>query len=475
MLPAERSRIHSRESPTRRSGPEQLGDQLARSGRGQRRESDLLVARSIHPLGAEAGTKGDEHQQRPRLRRLDQTPEQLGARLVDPVQVVDRYDGRSRGARIVDQGLEQREEQPLPGRGVEPKDRLRGVEELEEVERDGKQIGQARVERGQPPPHLGSRALRRILFADPQGGAHQLDDREVRPAFPVSGAVGIVHRNVSIAAACQELAEQAALAEAGVADHAQRPAHSRAGALERVLESRELAAAADEARAAARQRGRPRPRASRAGETEDPHRCTRAGEVEGPLRLELEEVASQRGGRFGQVDLARRGERLQAGSDADGVPLGRVVAPQVATDAPDHDLAGVEAGPRHEVEATLAVELAAIRSEPVAERECREARAVGVVLVGGRRAEQRHDAVAGELVERAPEAVHGLAGDGEEALHDVVPVLGVHLRREADGALHVHEQHRDLLALAFARAARREHALAQMARCVVRAGGRALG
>jgi hypothetical protein len=70
-----------------------------------------------------------------------------------------------------------------------------------------------------------------------------------------------------------------------------------------------------------------------------------------------------------------------------------------------------------------------------------------VVLVGDRRAEQGHDAVAGELVDRALEPVHALAEDLEEAPHDLAPRLGILLLGEVHRAHHVGEQHRHVLAL----------------------------
>ena len=76
-----------------------------------------------------------------------------------------------------------------------------------------------------------------------------------------------------------------------------------------------------------------------------------------------------------------------------------------------------------------------------------------MVLVGDRRAEQGHDPVAGELVDRALEAVDALAEDREEAVHDPPPLLGVALLGELHRAHHVGEQHRHLLALALQGAA----------------------
>ena len=68
-----------------------------------------------------------------------------------------------------------------------------------------------------------------------------------------------------------------------------------------------------------------------------------------------------------------------------------------------------------------------------------------------RRTEQRHDAVAGVLVDGAFEAVHAFGEDLEEALEDAVPRFGIELLGQLHRAFDVGEQHRDLLALAFER------------------------
>ena len=132
--------------------------------------------------------------------------------------------------------------------------------------------------------------------------------------------------------------------------------------------------------------------------------------------------------------------------------LRRVVHAQVVADRADDDLAGVEAHAHREAEAVRAPQLVGVALELVAQMQRRVAGALRVVLVRDRRAEQRHDAVAGVLVDRALEAVHAVGEDREEALQDPVPLLGVELLGQLHRALHVGEQHRDLLALAFERA-----------------------
>ncbi len=77
-----------------------------------------------------------------------------------------------------------------------------------------------------------------------------------------------------------------------------------------------------------------------------------------------------------------------------------------------------------------------------------------VVLMGDRGAEERHDAVAQELVDRALVLVHLGQHELEGPAHEPVHLLGIQALGERREARDVHEEHRDLLALALKRAAR---------------------
>src|SRR6266705_7133588 len=94
--------------------------------------------------------------------------------------------------------------------------------------------------------------------------------------------------------------------------------------------------------------------------------------------------------------------------------------------------------------------------------ERRPAGALRVVLVRDRRPEEGHDPVARVLVHRSLEAVHAVGEDGEEAVEDPVPRLGVHLLGELHRALHVGEEDGHLLALALEGGARGEDLLGEM-------------
>jgi len=111
-------------------------------------------------------------------------------------------------------------------------------------------------------------------------------------------------------------------------------------------------------------------------------------------------------------------------------------------------LAGVDPDPGGEVEPVLAAQFGGVLADVVVHLQRRVASPPCVVLVGDGGAEDRHDPVAGELVDRPLEAVHRFGEGGEEALHDRVPLLRIlalgHIHRPLD----VGEEHRDLLALA---------------------------
>ena len=92
-----------------------------------------------------------------------------------------------------------------------------------------------------------------------------------------------------------------------------------------------------------------------------------------------------------------------------------------------------------------------------------------MVLVGQRRAEQRHDAVAHDLVDGALVAVHGRHHALEHRVEELPGLLGIAVGQQFHRALEVGKQHRDLLALAFQGAAGGQDLLGQIGRGVGRA------
>ena len=86
----------------------------------------------------------------------------------------------------------------------------------------------------------------------------------------------------------------------------------------------------------------------------------------------------------------------------------------------------------------------------------------GVILVGERRAEQRHDPVAHDLVDGALVAVDGLHHPFEHGVEELARLLGIAVGEQLHRALEVGEEHRDLLALALEGALRGEDPLGEV-------------
>ena len=130
------------------------------------------------------------------------------------------------------------------------------------------------------------------------------------------------------------------------------------------------------------------------------------------------------------------------------LPNGRVVHVEVATDGADHHLAGVEPDADLERHAVGPADPSAYaRIAPASER--RVAGPHRVILVGQRRAEERHDPVAHDLVDRALVAVDRLHHPLEDRVEELARLLGVPVGEQLHRALEVGEEHRDLLALAL--------------------------
>src|SRR4030095_2049535 len=91
---------------------------------------------------------------------------------------------------------------------------------------------------------------------------------------------------------------------------------------------------------------------------------------------------------------------------------------------------------------------------------------LGVVLVGDRSAEERHDAVTGVLVDRPLVPVNAPREDPEQAIQQAMPVLGIDALRELHRAHDVGEEDGDQLALAPERALGGEDLLDEMPRRV---------
>ena len=146
----------------------------------------------------------------------------------------------------------------------------------------------------------------------------------------------------------------------------------------------------------------------------------------------------------------------------------RVIHVQVVADRANHDFAGVEPDANLHRHAVRVPRLRGVPIDRFLHPERGVARADGVVFVGDRRAEQRHDPVAHHLVHRAFKAVHGVHHVREDRIEDVARVLGIAVGEELHRALEIGEQDGHVLPLALERRLRGENSLGEMRRRVRR-------
>ena len=160
--------------------------------------------------------------------------------------------------------------------------------------------------------------------------------------------------------------------------------------------------------------------------------------------------------------MSALGTLLQARGDVGRVSNRGIVHPEVAADAADDDEPAVETLAHLERQRALALQLTSVVLEGALDAERGAHRPLGMVLVGDRRTEERHDAVAEKLVHRTFVPMDLGQHELERACHQCVHVLGVEARGERGETGDVHEQDGDLLALALEGGLRGEDALGEM-------------
>jgi hypothetical protein len=137
---------------------------------------------------------------------------------------------------------------------------------------------------------------------------------------------------------------------------------------------------------------------------------------------------------------------------------------EVAADRADDDLTGVQAHADQDWHAGNATNLLRVLFHGLLESQRRVARADRMILMGERRAEKRHDAVAHHLIHRALVAVNRFHHPFENRIQEPARLVRVALGEQLHRAFHVGEEDGHLLALAFDRRARGEDSLGEMLR-----------
>ena len=154
-----------------------------------------------------------------------------------------------------------------------------------------------------------------------------------------------------------------------------------------------------------------------------------------------------------------------------------VVHAEVAADRPHHDLAGIQPDPDVNGDAVGSPHALGVLFHGLLHGEGGVACAHRVVFVRDRRAEERHDAVAHHLVDRAFVPVDGAHHQLEHRIEQPPRFFGIAVGEQLHRAFQIGEKHGDLLALAFERGLRGQDALGEVLRRVgggCRRGGRRL-
>jgi hypothetical protein len=230
---------------------------------------------------------------------------------------------------------------------------------------------------------------------------------------------------------------------------------AQAGAVEGASELLQLRVPADEAREPPPRRGL-ETGAGGAG----PHQLEHLDRLAEPLdrhraeRGDLDEALGQVQRLGGEPDAAGRRELLHARGQVRGLAHGGVVHAEIAADRAHHDLSGVDADADLHLHALRAAKLIRVAPHDVLHPERGIARAHGVIFMGERRAEERHDAVAHDLVHGALVVMDGVHHQREDGIENLARLFGITVGEQLHRALEVGEEDRHLLALALEGSAR---------------------
>ena len=283
-----------------------------------------------------------------------------------------------------------------------------------------------------------------------------------RLEHPPAGAVRAEH-----VVRMGELVEEPRLADPCLADHGDELAPPLPGLRGRVPDLVHLRVPANEAAEATGPCGlQARPDGAGARQLEHLHGRGEALDGNGPERAYLHELLGELQRLGGEPGRAGRGELLHARGEVCRLPDRRVVHAQVAAHRADHHVAGVDPDADLDLDAVGAPHVLRIAPDRLVHAQGRVTRAHGVVLVGERRAEERHDAVAHDLIHRALVAVDSFHHSLEHRVEDSPRLLRVAVGEKLHRALHVGEEDGDLLALALEGRLRGEDALGEVLRCV---------
>jgi hypothetical protein len=152
------------------------------------------------------------------------------------------------------------------------------------------------------------------------------------------------------------------------------------------------------------------------------------------------------GGGLGEHHPGRGGHRLHPLGQTD-LLTDRGVTTGAGIDVTGNDPTGVEPDPQPQLDTVAARHLGGQAAHLAVDIECGQAGTNGVVFQRDRGTEERHDPVAGELIDGAAIPLHHNRRPIEDRGHDLAQPLRIEHRRQLHRPNHIGEQHRHLLVL----------------------------
>ncbi len=353
-----------------------------------------------------------------------------GLRLgIDPVEVLD-HEAQRPALALADEETPDGVERALSALSrveASPGGVLDG--QIEQRQQGGEGAQERGVEVEQRGRHLVADGARVVPLLDIEVAAEQRDHRQVRRARVEGGRERLEDPPLGRQVDDRELPDEPRLADARLADEHHDLAVSAPGLLHGRGEVAQLRIPSDEAAQAPGGRQlEPRADRTRCLELVDFHRGCESLDRDRTEGLHRDVSLDEPQRVLGEEGLAGRRELLHTPREVRRLADGSVVHPQVVAHGSHHDLAGVEAHADLQREPVQLTELLGQQANALLHPERRIAGAHGVVLVGERRAEEGHDAVAHDLVDGALVAVDRLHHPLEDGVEEPPGVFRVAVR-----------------------------------------------
>ncbi|MNS82851.1 hypothetical protein D3C72_1166090 [compost metagenome] len=314
---------------------------------------------------------------------------------VQPLQVLEQQHQRLVAALARQQAGDRLERALAPDQRIHVRQRRAGLADAQQLQQVWQHVFQSPVEHHHAARYLLAGFPFVVVGLDLEIVLHQLDQRKVGKGL----AMGHRERLQLQAAGGRtrlEFMEQPRFADPGLADHRDDLPVSGRGALQRLLQRLQFPVAPDEARKSPMRRHlQARAQRPDAGQFVDGQRHGNALDLRNAQRLEGEIAFGKPLCGLADEDRRERRHGLHPRRDVDGVADRIVVRVQIVLADRAHDhFAGVDADPDLQRDALLQPEPVAVPLHRLLHAQRGVERALGVVLVGDRCAEQRQDAVA---------------------------------------------------------------------------------